>query len=456
MSQTTPPQAPVFNPNAPHHARPKLRAIRGFPAQGPNNQQMIGLTDARQISDKVVYASPAVQMLLPLMDGKHTIDEIIGQVGRGLNRPILEGLVAQLDEAGLMEGPTFDAILAKMRADFDGAPNLPPASSAAMAEALIQQGVQQGGEAPPANAAEAATRGAEKIRKIFDEWTEAALKNSEKKSFDGLPKGVIAPHLDYPRGWLNYASTWGRMRGVARPERIVILGTNHFGMSTGVCGCDKGYETPLGICEADHDLIATVRRRLGEADASKLFEHRYDHEREHSIELQIPWIQHVFGPDASGKYPKVFGVLVHDPSVNAGESYDGKGLSLEGFLKAMESAIAEMPGPTLIVSSADLSHVGPAFGDQQTLAGEAKEAVEFRNKVVSHDREMLGMFGEGKAEDMMASMSWQQNPTRWCSIGNMVAAMRLAKPSRVELLNYAAAMDPQGYTFVSSASLVLA
>lgn len=432
-----------------------MRPVRGFPANTPQGQQVLGLADARQISDRIVYATPAVQVVLPLMDGKRGLDDIVKEVGRGLTRAILEQLVAQLDDAALLEGPTFDALLAKSRADFDTSPNLPPASSAAFADALVKQGVEQQGEAPPQSADEAERRGAEKLRGIFDQWMTAALEKAPVKAFTALPRAIIAPHLDYPRGWLNYAGAWGRLRGVERPARVVILGTNHFGQATGVCGCDKGYETPLGLSEVDHGLVGALRTRLGAENAAKLFEQRYDHEREHSIELQVPWIQHIFGKGEDGRFVPVFGALMPDPTVNEGKSYDGKGLDTDPFVVALEGAIAELPGPTLIVASADLSHVGPAFGDQQKLAGEAPEVVQFREKTVKHDREMLGLLGSGKIDELLASMSWQQNPSRWCSIGNLVATVRVAKPTRVEILNYAAAMDQEGFTFVSSTCAVM-
>lgn len=456
MSQTptAAPAQPVFNPNAPHMQRPRLRAIRGFQAQTQDGQPLLGLTDARQISSKIVYVVPAAQMILKLMDGVRTLDDIVAEVGRGLTRPVVEGLVAQLDDGGLLVGPTFDALAAKMKQEFDSASHLPPASTAALAEHLVKQGVEAG-EPAPASEQEAAARGAEKLRAQLDRWIEEAVKASKAPAFSQLPKAVVAPHLDYGRGWLNYGSTWGRMRGLPRPDRVVILGTNHFGEATGVCACDKGYESPLGLCEVDQDLIAAVRRRLGGAKADTLFRHRYDHEREHSIELQVPWLQHCLGADASGRYPRVFGVLVHDPCQNAGESYDGQGLSFDDFVGAMKGAIADLGGTTLVVSSADLSHAGPAFGDQHPLAGDSPEATSGRNRVFTHDREMLALVTGGKIDELVASMSWQQNPTRWCSVGNLVAAWKIAEPGRVELLNYSAAIDPDGYTLVSSASMVM-
>ncbi len=439
------PPAPVFNASLPHQAKPKLRPVRAFPAQA-GEQRVIGLADARQISDKVVFTMPAAHLILPMLDGNRSIDEIVTAVGKGLTRPIVEQLVAQLDDAGLLFGPTFDELVAKMKKDFDSSPNLPPASTAALADSLAQQELGE-------NAAEAqkAEVGATKLRELFDQWISQALEKVENPSLNTLPKAIIAPHIDYPRGWLNYASVWGRLRVVERPDRVVILGTNHFGEATGVVGCDKGYSTPLGTCEADTALVEAMRKRLGDT----LYANRYDHEREHSIELQIPWIQHVMGRDEAGNFCKVYGVLIHDPTVNAGESYDGKGIGLDTFVAALRDSLSELGGTTLIVSSADLSHVGPVFGDEQKLAGEEGPAVEFRNKVFQHDRDMLNLLHEVKPDDLVASMAWQQNPTRWCSIGNIVAAIKTTQPTSIEIVNYAAAMDQEGMGMVSSAAGIM-
>ncbi len=446
MSDTgTPAPEPQFNPTFPHHARPKLRPVRAFGAEF-NNQPVMGLSDARQVSDRVVFTSPAAQFVLPLMDGSRGLDEIIGAVGRGLTRPILENLIAQLDEAGLLFGPRFDAILAKMHADFDSLDVLPPASTAAFADGAVQEAM---GEA--ATDEDKVTHGPAKMTEYFDKWISESLKDAEKPSFDELPKAVIVPHIDYPRGWINYAQVWGRMRVVDRPDRVVILGTNHFGESTGVAGCDKGFATPLGTCEVDRDMVALLRKSLGD----KLFAHRFDHEREHSIELQVPWIQHILGKDDKGNYPKIFGALVHDPAANEGQSYDGKGVGLDEFVSAMKQAIAALPGKTLIISSADLSHAGPQFGDEVPLAGEDEANIEARNKVFAHDQEMLALIAANNPGELVGAMAWQQNPTRWCSTGNIVAAMRIVEPANVTILNYSAAMDADGNGMVSNVAAAM-
>ncbi len=58
------------------------------PGQGPDGKevQVLGLADARQISEKVVFLLPAAQMILPLMDGTRTLEAIATEIGRGLNR----------------------------------------------------------------------------------------------------------------------------------------------------------------------------------------------------------------------------------------------------------------------------------------------------------------------------------------------------------------------------------
>lgn len=449
-------QGPVFDPNAAHQQKPKLRRVRGFPLpmQRPDGEKvmMLGLADAQQISPKMVATVPASQGVLPLMDGTRTLEEIVSEVGHGLTLEFLQPFVAQLDDAGLLQGPVFEAMYEEMKANFDKEDVLPPGVSAAFADQVVAAKAGEGEELTDEQKAE---RGPDALREVLDQWIDSALKEADDPAFETLPAAVVAPHIDYPRGWMNYAQIYGRLRVVDRPDRVVILGTNHFGEGTGVVGCDKGFESPLGVCPVDTGLLETLKAQLGEDASARLLEHRYDHEREHSIELHIPWIQHCIGPDEQGNHVPVFAALVHDPSVNGGESYDGNGLGFEDFVSAMKATLDKIGGKTLVVSSADLSHVGPAFGDQKKLAGEDAEAVAAREQVTTHDREMLQMLLDGKPDDLVASMSWQQNPTRWCSIGNLTATMRLVEPNEVKLLGYVAAMDQQGAAMVSHAAMVM-
>ena len=455
-----------FDPAMPHHAHPRIRpTVTGNPMPvntDQGKQVMLALGDRAQIADGQLVTSPLAQFMLPHMDGSRdaaTIASLAVDQARTagapedalthLNEHNVQALVAQLDAAGLLQGPIFDAKLAKLRADFDDSDVLPPGTTIATAEALVQQEMGDG-----MTADDKKRLAPKKLRESMDTWMTQVIEPVADPSFDALPRLVMAPHLDYWRGAINYAHVYARMRVVDRPARVVILGPNHFGFGSGVVGCNKGYETPLGICEHDADFAAILERHLGPENTQKLYQDRFDHEREHSIELQLPWVQHVFSGD-SGAAPRVYAALVHDPSRNNGESYDGKGLGIEPFIDALRAAIQEAPGSTLIIVSANLSHVGPAFGDRLQIMGDTEEAQSFRKKVVDHDREMIALLEQGKAEQIVASMAWQQNPTRWNSIGPIVAGWGAVEASEARLLNYMAAGDQQGRAVISSAAMAV-
>jgi MEMO1 family protein len=394
----------------------------------------------------MVFAPVEAQELLPLLDGQRTVEDIAAQFGRGLPVEQVEAFVAQLDHAGLLEGPVFEHMLARVHADFDATENLPPAATAAFADVLVSQSL--GREATDEEKVSIAPR---VLRDELDTWISKALEGKNEPPLSETPRGLIAPHLDYPRGWVAYASAWGRLRGAPRPDRVVVLGTNHFGIGTGVTVCDKGYETALGTCAVDSALLNALKSRLGAANAAKALANRYDHEREHSIELQIPWIQHCLGTDAAGGHVPVLGILIHDPTVNQTDSYDGLGLGLTPFVEAMTHAIKDVGGRTLVVASADLSHVGPMFGDQIALQGDDPPAKEAKVRVMNHDREMLALVASNQPDQLLAAMCWQQNPTRWCSIGNLIAALKITQPREVKILRSMFAMDPMGMGIVSCA-----
>jgi hypothetical protein len=293
-----------------------------------------------------------------------------------------------------------------------------------------------------------AKEGPDKLREQFDSWIDQALKEASDPSFDKLPLAVFTPSVDYQMAWPNYAAVYGRMRVVDRPKRVVILGSHQAGFATGVCGCDKGYATPLGVSPLAEDLFSEVTTALGDEGAEKFLRHRFDHERAHAIEAQVAWLQHVLGTES--EMPQVMGVLVHDPLRNGGDSYDGQGLALDPFVEALKAAIDKLDGSTLVVAAADLAHVGPQFGDQQALVGDDDAAQQFRQQVMQHDQQMVGLIGQGKHQELLSALQWQQNRMRWTGVGPIVAAMRLAETGTPRLLNYFAAADPQGRALVSS------
>jgi AmmeMemoRadiSam system protein B len=422
---------------------------------------MLALSDRALIAEGQLVTSMLAQFMLAQMDGSNSVEDVAGK-GAALARtqnvpaeaiahisaPNVKLLVAQLDSAGMLCGPNFDERVTRLRADYDKSPNLPPSSTAAMADAMV---VQELGE--NATDEKKAELGPTKLREAMNRVMNDVMAKVEDPSFDVLPRCVIVPHMDYFRGSAGYAHVYGRMRVVDRPDRVIVLGTNNFGFGTGVVGCDKGFSSPLGTMEHDTRFAEALAKELGEDGTTRLYKDRYDHEREQSIEMQIPWLQHVFA-DANGKSPRIFAALVHDPSVNNGESYDGTGLAFLPFIEAMKKAIAQVGGRTLVVCSANCAHIGMSFGDRVTLVGDSEESVKFRDRVLQHDKEMLHLVEQAKAQELVASMAWQRNPTRWKSIGPIAASFMITDAAKARILSYMIVGDDKGYAGIGCLSAV--
>ncbi|MEO0513565.1 MAG: hypothetical protein AAF108_11850 [Planctomycetota bacterium] len=142
--------------------------------------------------------------------------------------------------------------------------------------------------------------------------------------------------------------------------------------------------------------------------------------------------------------------------MNNGDSYDGRGVSLESFMTALREAMAALGGRTLIVASHELSHVGAVYGDKDPYAAQTDAGNAARQKLIQQDQSLVTMLAKGQTEELVTSLSWQQNPTRWNSTGVLIAAMRAAgyagQPgeSEFKVHNFAGIVDQNGNALITS------
>lgn len=143
----------------------------------------------------------------------------------------------------------------------------------------------------------------------------------------GSPAAVVVPHAGYVYSGPVAASAFRLLRGAA-VERVVLLGPAHFVPLGGfaVPGA-SAWETPLGEVAIDAELRAT-------ASASGAAVDDLPHEPEHSLEVQLPFLQRVL--------PSGFRVL----PVAVGRCEPGEAAGLIDALRAS----------ALVVVSTDLSH----------------------------------------------------------------------------------------------------
>ena len=253
---------------------------------------------------------------------------------------------------------------------------------------------------------------------VFEEM----LAEAEPVELAGEVVALIAPHLDYPRGRPCYAAAYATLRGRATPDRVVILGTNHFGRSTSVVATANDFATPLGISRTDTAFLERLEGRCGNLRAYEL-----DHVGEHSIELQVAWLQHLLGADSF----EMVAFLCPDPCGPTGTApAGGTGVDLREFATALGEFIADDPGDTLIIAGADLSHAGASFGDDRIL----DEA--FLQEIRERDERALGRLAANDPDQWLQRIAEDDNPTRVCSAGCIFVLGKALPGASATILRY--------------------
>ncbi len=127
------------------------------------------------------------------------------------------------------------------------------------------------------------------------------------------PKALIVPHAGYVYSGPVAATAYARLRGDAR-RRVVLLGPSHFTPLAGLGGSTASvWRTPLG------DVTVEPPPRHVPADDAA-------HADEHSLEVQLPFLQRVLGAAVRilplavgrgdpGEAAEVLGPLWADPDV---------------------------------------------------------------------------------------------------------------------------------------------
>ncbi len=105
------------------------------------------------------------------------------------------------------------------------------------------------------------------------------------------PMGLIVPHAGYVYSGAVAAAGYRRLAAAGRPEWVIVLGSNHTGMGRPISLAREGaWRTPLGVSP----IATPIADRLvaaGVPVAPEAFTH------EHSIEVQLPFLQFLFGTE---------------------------------------------------------------------------------------------------------------------------------------------------------------
>ncbi len=401
-----------MDPLPAHHDRPHVRPFLPIAVQDAEKKVLVALRDPSNLrgDGNAPVVPPEMLPLFSILQGEHTLEEITEKTGAP--REFLVQLVTALDDAGLLWGPNAERL-----------------EKAALDRVRAHRAFPKGASTAAGETADEATS---TIQKLLDE--------AEDPELEGELLGIVAPHLDYTRGGKTYATAYKAFVKAARPDRVVVLGTNHFGIGDGIVMTSHGFDSPWGPFAADSGVVDMLEKQLGE----RLFKDEIDLLAEHSIGIHLPWLHTLFGrvPVVAALVPSPLRPMIAD---------DGARVSFDEFVPALRDALGKAPGRTLVVASADLSHVGPQFGDQTPVGPQIRKDVE------RYDRALLSTYLEGNMDSFLTKIGADQNSQRWCSVGNMTAA-KLVTGSLPELIEYAqspAELDPQGHALVSCAAMGL-
>jgi AmmeMemoRadiSam system protein B len=105
--------------------------------------------------------------------------------------------------------------------------------------------------------------------------------------------GLICPHAGYAYSGPVAANAYYELARDGKPDIVVILGPNHTGYGSAIALMNEGFwRTPLGDVEIDGETANQIvtETRLVDIDDSA---HRF----EHSIEVQLPFLQYLYGSD---------------------------------------------------------------------------------------------------------------------------------------------------------------
>lgn len=183
------------------------------------------------------------------------------------------------------------------------------------------------------------------------------------------PKALIVPHAGYIYSGPVAASAYASLKDIApRIRHVVLLGPTHRVAIRGLALPDsEAFDTPLGRVELDTGAMQAVARLPQVAISDEV------HEQEHSLEVQLPFLQCVLGDFKL--LPLAVGMA-----------------SAEDVAEVLEAVWGGED--TLIVISSDLSHYLPYTAAQFTDTGTADDIVQL-HQPIDHEHACGGMLISG-------------------------------------------------------------
>ena len=198
--------------------------------------------------------------------------------------------------------------------------------------------------------------------------------------------GLVSPHAGYMYSGPPAAQGFYELAADGRPPAIIVIGPSHRPVSVSAAIQTTGaWATPLGEAVIDAELATTIADNCGIlVDRPAAFAY------EHSLEVQLPFLQHLYGPQV-GFVP----VMMIDQDLSVATQI-GRGIA-----QALTGRDA------VVIASSDMTHQEPAEMARQKdmLLVEYMEKLDAEGMLRACAQRGITMCGYGPVAAMIIAAS---------------------------------------------------
>jgi len=381
---------------------PRLRLNLDFmPSPSPDHPGLF-IRDPYKYSDAMLIIPPVLVECLQCFDGRQTDLDLRAVLVRLTNDLEVGGveqhLIDTLSNAGFLENEAFEQMKAERRREF------------------AEQPVRE-----PAHAGAAYPGEPEELRATMAGYMDGA---SAAAHMDGKLFGIAAPHVSPEGGWQSYRAAYSQLKPEYADRTFVILATSHYGEPERFGLTRKNFLTPMGESTTDRRLVDWLEQRGGPGVSME----DYCHSFEHTVELQVIFLQHMLGAGV-----KILPILVGSYAQSLYRSGDPEDDDkVKAFLDAL-GELREREGDKLFwVLGVDMAHMGARYQDD--FAATAGEGM--MNEVEARDQQRIARINQCDAAGFWDLVRENQDDLKWCGSSPFYTFLKTAPKMRGELLNY--------------------
>ena len=377
--------------------KPKMRWIEAHPVMHEGREAVL-IRDGEGITENPLIVSKDVVYLLSLMDGTRSLRDIQVEYMRAFGELIyierIQELVETLNVNLFLLNDHYKNYYEKLKEEYEQAHIRKPYLS---------------GKSYPENKDE--------LLVFLDEMFQATAHGESK----GDITGILAPHIDYARGKEVYRDTYPYIKHIDKPL-LIIFGTSHQPTDKIWNISLKDFSTPLGIIHNSKELGRLIRNN----PVLKEYIAEWPHRNEHSIELQLPVIQFL----AAGKNIEILPILtgsMHDYMTGQKHMEDEEIMSITESFQELLNVYGK---PYIVISGADLAHIGVQFGDIHPL--------DFftLNQSQDKDEAILNRIRNVDASGFFNTIQDEKDVRRICGLTPIYFQLNLLSGSQCEVVSY--------------------